>query len=164
MREREVCKLRASRRALSKNWEPNFIEVIKMEEKGAIASVKPNWSPQQRAFCVNKHAETKSYLENQHLFKVRFKTTKSPSKTQIFEWIRRFKKHGTVTNFNMKSKLRSTHSGRPIRWEPLKFLKASVRRVGGRRVGTVPLEMMDTGNKLSKLSVHLRNEGLPPYL
>ena len=73
-----------------------------MEEIGATASVKPNWSPEQRAFCVNKHTETKSYLETQHLFKVGFKTTKSPSKTQIFEWIRRFKKHGTVTNFNMK--------------------------------------------------------------
>ena len=164
MREKEVCTLRAFRRALSKNWDPIFIGVIKMEEICATASIKPNWSPEQRAFCVNKHAETKSYLETQHLFKVGFKTTKSPSKIQIFEWIRRFKKHETVTNFNMKSKLRSMHSGRPIRWEPLKFLNDSARRVGGRRVGTVPLEMMDTGNKFSKLSVHLRNEGLPPYL
>ena len=164
MREREVCTLRASRRALSKNWEHIFIGVIKMKEIGATSNIKPNWSPEQRAFCVNKHAETKSYPETQHLFKVGFRTTKSPFKTQIFEWIWRFKKHGTATNFNMKSKLRSTHSGRPIRWEPLKFLKASARRVGGRRVGTVPLEMMDTGNKFSKLSVHLRNEGLPPYL
>ena len=75
-----------------------FIGLIKMEEIGATASVKPNWSPEQRAFCINKHAETKSYLETQHLFKLEFKTTKSPSKTHIFDWIWRFKKHGTVTN------------------------------------------------------------------
>ena len=52
-----------------KNWEPSFIGVIKMKEIGAISSIKPNWSPEQRAFCVNKHAETKSYLETQHLLK-----------------------------------------------------------------------------------------------
>ena len=86
MRESEVCKLRPSRRALSKNWEPIFIGVIKMKEIGATSSIKPNWSPEERAFCVNKHAETKSYLETQHLFKVGFKATTSPSKPQIFEW------------------------------------------------------------------------------
>ena len=89
--------------------------------------LRPNWSPEQRAFCVNKHAETKSYLETQHLFKVEFKTTKSPSKTQIFKWIRRFMMHGTVTNFNMKSKLRSTHSGSP-KVRSTGLLKAFARR------------------------------------
>ena len=69
----------------------------------------------------------KSYLKTQHLFKVGFRTTKSPSKTQIFEWIWRFKKHGTVTNLNMKTKFRYMHSGKPIRWGPLKVLKASAR-------------------------------------
>ena len=91
-----------------------FIGLIIMQDIGATGSDTANWSPEQRAFWINKHAETKSYLETQHLFKVGFRTTKPPSKTQIFEWIWRFKKHGTVTNFNMKSKLRSAHSGRPI--------------------------------------------------
>ena len=56
----------------------------KMEEIGATASVKPNWRPEQRAFCINKHAETKSYLKTQHLFKLEFKATKYPSKTHSF--------------------------------------------------------------------------------
>ena len=46
---RSVYTLRASRRALSKNWEPIFIGVIKMEEIGATASVKAQLEPRTKS-------------------------------------------------------------------------------------------------------------------
>ena len=47
-------------------------------------------------------------------FEIKFKTSKSPSKTRIHAWVLKLQAHGSVENLNAKSPARVSHSGRPM--------------------------------------------------
>ena len=71
------------------------------------------WTPQQKAFCVTLYFASKSFKFVRKKFEIKFKTSKSPSKTRIHAWVLKLQAHGSVENLNAKSPARVSHSGRP---------------------------------------------------
>ena len=72
-----------------------------------------SWSTQEKTFCVEVYFANKSYTVVQEKFRRHFRCRHAPSKSRIFDWTKKFRKHGTVHNFNSKC-LKDTYSGRSV--------------------------------------------------
>ena len=55
----------------------------------------------------------KSYTAVQANFRREFRCRNAPSKSRIFDWVKKFREHGSVQNFNSKG-ITDTHSGRRV--------------------------------------------------
>lgn len=89
-----------------------------------------NWKPEQRAWCVQRYFETRSYAKIKAEFGHRFGTEKSPTKSAIYKMVKKFKAHWSCENLNKKSDIRESHSGRPrIRsLEVIELVRESVEK------------------------------------
>ena len=67
---------------------------------------------EEKAFCVEAYFETKSIVAVQAQFRRRYQCRQCPRHKRIYEWIKKFRTHGTILNLNAKGN-RETHSGRP---------------------------------------------------
>ena len=66
-----------------------------------------SWSTKEKTFCLEAYFDNKSYTVVQANFRCR----QALSKSSIFDWVQKFREHGTVQNLNSKG-LRDTYSGR----------------------------------------------------
>ena len=72
-----------------------------------------SWSTKQKTFCVEAYFANKSYTVVQANFRTEFRCRNAPSKSRIFEWVKKFREHGTVQNLNSKG-ITDTYSGREV--------------------------------------------------
>ena len=72
-----------------------------------------SWSTKQKTFCVEAYFANKSYTVVQANFRREFRCRNAPSKSRIFEWVKKFREHGTVQNLNSKG-ITDTYSGRKV--------------------------------------------------
>ena len=70
------------------------------------------WTYEEKAFCVEAYFETKSIVAVQAQFRRRYQCRQCPRHKCIYEWIKKFRTHGTILNLNAKGNS-ETHSGRP---------------------------------------------------
>ena len=72
-----------------------------------------SWSTKEKTFCLEAYFDNKSYTVVQANFRRHFRCHQAPSKSGIFDWVQKFREHGTVQNLNSKG-LRNTYSGRRV--------------------------------------------------
>ena len=72
-----------------------------------------SWSTKEKTFCLEAYFANKSYTVVQANFRRHFRCHQAPSKSSIFDWVQKFREHGTVQNLNSKG-LRDTYSGRRV--------------------------------------------------
>ena len=75
---------------------------------GTIVFTNMPWSTKEKAFCVEAYFPNKSYTFVQANFRREFRRRNAPSKSRIFDWIKKFRGHGTVQNFYYKG-ITDTH-------------------------------------------------------
>ena len=59
-----------------------------------------SWSTKEKTFCVEAYFADKSYMVVQANFRRQFRRRNAPSKSRIFEWVKKFREHGIVQDLN----------------------------------------------------------------
>ena len=80
---------------------------------GTIVFTNMSWSTKEKTFCVEAYFANKSYTVMQANFWREFRCRNAPSKIKIFDWVKKFREHGTVQNSNSKG-ITDAHSGRRV--------------------------------------------------
>ena len=70
------------------------------------------WSTENGVYCVKLYYKLHSYTSVQNKISQYFNEPEPPSKSIIFDWIKKFEQKGTVKNLNSKSDDHLSHSGR----------------------------------------------------
>ena len=99
---------------------------------GTIVFTNMSWSTKEKTFCVEAYFANKSYMVVQANFRSEFRRRNAPSKSRIFDWVKKFREHGTVQNFNSKG-ITDTHSG----WRVSARREKNINEVG-KSVGWSP--------------------------
>ena len=63
-----------------------------------------SWSTKEKTFCVEAYFANKSYMVVQEILGDSFGVEMALSKSRIFEWVNKFREHGTVQNLNSTSR------------------------------------------------------------
>ena len=79
----------------------------------SIVFTNMSWSTKQKTFCVETCFANKSYTVMQANFRREFQCRNAPSKSRIFEWVKKFIEHSTVQNLNSKG-ITDTYSGQKV--------------------------------------------------
>ena len=58
------------------------------------------WKDDEKAYAVKTFFKTGSYVQTMLSFRKRFNVLKSPNKTRIAHWVKKFRIEGTVKNLN----------------------------------------------------------------
>jgi len=95
---------------------------------GTIVFTNMSWSTKEKTFCVEAYFANKSIMVVQTNFRGKFRCWNAPSKSRIFDWVKKFREHSTVQNLNSKG-ITDTYSGR----------RASAR--SKRNINTVPVRI-----------------------
>ena len=72
------------------------------------------WTVGEKAFVVELFFTTKSINEIRRQFSAKFKTSKSPNKIRIYQWVWRFREHGSVVNGKSSGRPRQARSAQNI--------------------------------------------------
>ena len=103
-----------------------------------------SWSTKEKTFCVEAYFANKSYTVVQANFRREFRCRNAPSKSRIFDWVKKFREHGTVQDSNSKG-ITDTPFGRRVNarterninevrksvgWSPKKSLRRRSQELG----------------------------------
>ena len=72
-----------------------------------------SWSTKEKTFCVEAYFANKSHTVMQTNFRREFRCRNAPSKSRIFDRVKKFREHGTVQNFTSED-IMDTHSGQRV--------------------------------------------------
>ena len=61
------------------------------------------FTEEQKMFCVMRKLEANSYKQAIAKFRRKYDKNKTPSKTDIYRWIKKFEATGTISNMRKKS-------------------------------------------------------------
>ena len=76
---------------------------------GTLVFTNMFWSTKEKTFCVEAYFANKSYTVVKANFRRELRCRNALSKSRIFDWVKKFREHGTVQNFNSKG-ITDTHS------------------------------------------------------
>lgn len=120
------------------------------------------WTNQQKAFAIEEYLKTRSFQKTIKIFNQRYGISrrKGPSKSRVFEWLKKFRQQGTVHD------QKCMHSGRPRHARSPENVAAVHASVADRPTLSIRrrLQLLDINVSVESTRQILRNDlKLTPY-